>query len=180
MLKGNQFFRHYGKSLLKADDKEQKPKYSKEDFKRDWHMYKEIIRDSWIYLLTTFLNFTITLAIFPAVCSLVEPADPSGSDWDILYFVPVCCYVVFNLGDVIGKWAASWLQWPGPSMVGKIGLLVVVLARTAFIPLMMYCNVSPSDRKTEVKGKISQLVILTAYNFDFRLYLIRTGGTCST
>ena len=36
-------------------------------------------------------------------------------DWSTIYFVPVVCFVVYNLGDIIGKHMAVWIQWPGPS-----------------------------------------------------------------
>ncbi len=44
----------------------------------DMKMYREIISDSWIYQLATLINFTTTLAIFPAATVLIEPAVKTG------------------------------------------------------------------------------------------------------
>ena len=73
----------------------------------------------------------------------------SGS-WSKTYFVPVGCFVVFNIADYAGKQFAVWVQKPGPSKLGQISLLVATLLRLAFIPLFMFCNVSVNNRKTEV------------------------------
>jgi hypothetical protein len=45
---------------------------------------------------------------------------------------------------------AVWIQWPGPSKRGQWILLSMSLARNALIPLLFYCNLLPSDRKTPV------------------------------
>ncbi len=74
----------------------------------------------------------------------------SESDWCNIYFVPVVCFVVYNLGDIIGKHMAVWIQWPGPSKRGQWTLMAITLARIALIPLLFYCNLIPNDRKTDV------------------------------
>jgi hypothetical protein len=45
---------------------------------QDLAMFREILRDSFVYQVTTVLNFLITLAIFPAATVLVEPSEQSG------------------------------------------------------------------------------------------------------
>ena len=64
--------------------------------------------------------------------------------------MPVLCFVLFNLGDYLGKHLAVWAGWPGPSKAGQWILLAMSLARVAFIPLLMFCNVAPDDRNTKV------------------------------
>ena len=68
-----------------------------------------------------------------------------------VFFVPVMCFITYNLFDVVGKQLASWQQWPGTSTTGQTICLVASVARIVFIPLFMFCNVAPTDRKTEVR-----------------------------
>ncbi len=58
--------------------------------------------------------------------------------------------MVYNVGDVAGKWGAAALRWPGPSRVGQWATLAAAAARVALVPALMRCNVAPGDRNTEV------------------------------
>ncbi|TRY77281.1 hypothetical protein TCAL_10226 [Tigriopus californicus] len=119
--------------------------------KRDVRIYKEVMRDSWIYILVNLINFTTTLAVFPGIMVLVEPADSDlDTLWAKTFFVPVLCFVLYNLSDVLGKQLAVWLQWPSVSKWNQVILLGAAIVRIALIPLIMFCNVSPSLRRSEV------------------------------
>ena len=71
-------------------------------------------------------------------------------DWSRFYFVAVCCFVVFNIADYVGKQLAVWIQKPGPSKWGQLSLLVSSILRIGFIPLFMFCNVSVNNRETNI------------------------------
>ena len=104
-----------------------KAKIEGSQVKSDLKMFLSIGKKCWIYILATFLNFCATLIVFPAATVLVESSnsDPGmdlfiqiyfgkklffsnfkDSDWTKTYFVPVCCFVAFNLADYIGKTVA--------------------------------------------------------------------------
>ena len=100
--------------------------------------------------MITLLNFTVTLCVFPAVTVLAQSYDYPDTKWNEIYYVAVCCFVVFNLADYIGKQLAVWIQKPGPSRTGQLILLVASILRIAFIPLFMYCYVSVDNRKTPI------------------------------
>jgi len=57
--------------------------------------------------------------------------------------VPVCCFLVYNLGDYLGRTisAQPCLRKPG----SKLCLIIAVL-RIVFIPLLMVCNAAPDTR----------------------------------
>jgi len=114
------------------------------------YTYWEIFSHQWIYLAAIFVNFCTTLVVFPAVTALAEPAGGGNGDWEEVYFVPVLCFVVYNVADVIGKAAATHFLWPGLSKDGQWSVLVAACARIAFIPLIMKCNVAPNDRDNDV------------------------------
>ena len=73
-----------------------------------------------------------------------------SGDWSKFYFVAVCCFVVFNIADYVGKQLAVWIQKPGPSKWGQLSLLVSSILRIGFIPLFMFCNVSVNNRETNI------------------------------
>ena len=73
--------------------------------------------------------------------------------------MPVVCFVLFNFSDLVGKTMAQALRWPGPSKWGQAVLLTVSLARLALVPLLMFCNVSPHNRNTEVRLDGCQYVV---------------------
>ncbi|UZJ54850.1 hypothetical protein CBS101457_004170 [Exobasidium rhododendri] len=84
--------------------------------------------------------FTVTLAIFPALTARVQSTNNSLST---IVFVALH-FFVFNIGDLIGRIM--------PSLSSRFFLLrntktitTLCLLRTAFIPLVAYCNVSSSS-----------------------------------
>ena len=79
--------------------------------------------------------------------------------------MPVLCFVLFNFSDLFGKAMAQAWKWPGPSKWGQAVLLIVSLARLFLIPLLMFCNVSPNNRNTEVR----------LANCDFFFIYLRRG-----
>lgn len=132
-------------------------------------LYKNLGLSVWNYMLITLLNFAVTLCVFPAITALAESydSDPAGNHfqrrllqklqfcfiagkWSQIFYVPVCCFVVFNLGDYVGKQVAVWVQRPGPSVMGQVTLLLLAILRIGLIPLFMFSNVSVGNRSTGV------------------------------
>ena len=76
--------------------------------------------------------FCVTLGCFPAVTALVSSVDagPGGSDWANVYFVPVACFLLFNVGDYLGRFAAGKAQWPRPGRAGGAITLALSAARS--------------------------------------------------
>jgi equilibrative nucleoside transporter 1/2/3 len=118
--------------------------------KGDVEAYKHVFKHAWVYILATLINFTTTLIAFPAVTVLVRPISTESNTWNDTLFVPVLCFVLYNLGDYVGKTAASLVQWPKTSVKEQFLLLAMSIVRIAFIPLFMYCNVSPGNRDSQV------------------------------
>ncbi|KAL0970398.1 hypothetical protein UPYG_G00241400 [Umbra pygmaea] len=98
---------------------------------------KEVFKKIWVMAFCVTFVFTVTLALFPAVTVDVKTIYPGN--WE-LYFIPVCCFLLFNLGDWIGRSVTSIVQWPP-----KDSLLfpVLVVCRVVFVPLLLLCNVQP-------------------------------------
>ena len=124
-----EFFMFYSSTVTKKVQNEAVPKVN----------FKDIIRKTWIFNLSVFLNFFVTLGVFPSYHSLAETTS-SNQTWQ-KYFVPVACFLVFNVCDLLGRMVAHWVKWPKPSFSGSIITLVLSLARFSFIPLLLFCNI---------------------------------------
>jgi len=105
-----------------------------------------------IYAVSVFLIFMVTLTTFPSLTLLFHPVNKDEyKTWSEKYFIAVCCFVLFNVGDYVGRFIAEKVQWPKPGKINQpctvssIIVLVLSLARLVFIPLFMYCNAFESD-----------------------------------
>jgi len=104
-----------------------------------------IVRRIWIWILAVFLCFLVTLAVFPAVAVLVQSTD-KGNAWSDKYFIPVGCFLLYNIGDYVGRMFASLVKWPKATNFGGIFILLLSIVRLAFIPLFLFCNAAPKNR----------------------------------
>lgn len=95
----------------------------------------QVFKKIWVMAFCVTFVFTVTLSVFPAVT--VDVKTFNGGKWE-KYFIPVCCFLIFNVMDWFGRTVTTWLQWPG-----KASRLfpALVVSRLIFIPLLMMCNV---------------------------------------
>ncbi|EPY72297.1 equilibrative nucleoside transporter 1 [Camelus ferus] len=63
------------------------------------------------------------------------------------YFIPVSCFLTFNIFDWLGRSLTAFTMWPGKD---SLWLPSLVLARLAFVPLLLLCNVQPRRYLTAV------------------------------
>ncbi|XP_010587505.1 equilibrative nucleoside transporter 3 isoform X1 [Loxodonta africana] len=85
--------------------------------------------------------FLISALIFPAINANIESLNKgSGSLWTTKFFVPLTTFLMYNFADLCGRQITAWIQVPGPKSKLLPGL---VLLRTFFIPLFMFCNYQP-------------------------------------
>jgi len=95
-----------------------------------WSLWK-LFCASWRCQIAVFLNYTLTLSLFPGVMSLMV-WDNKGDEW-----FAVIQIFLFNFFDTIGKNLVTypWIlnRW------SHNGLLFASLCRLAFIPLFVMC-----------------------------------------
>ena len=103
-----------------------------------------IIKNTWVFNLALFINYFVTLGVFPSIPSLAETTSDNKT-WG-KYFVPVGCFLIFNACDLIGRIVAGFIKWPRATKVGSVLMLLLAIFRLAFIPLFIFCHVSPKDR----------------------------------
>ncbi|XP_025103673.1 equilibrative nucleoside transporter 1-like isoform X1 [Pomacea canaliculata] len=102
--------------------------------------FSSILKKVWPYGLTVGLVFYVTLACFPGLTSIIksvhyQPGDP----WTDKYFSPVVCFLMFNFGDLLGRFCTTWVHWPRNGQ----GALLIIMAvlRVVYIPLLMMCHI---------------------------------------
>uniref|UniRef100_A0A3B3TKN5 Solute carrier family 29 member 1a n=1 Tax=Poecilia latipinna TaxID=48699 RepID=A0A3B3TKN5_9TELE len=94
----------------------------------------------WVMALSVCFIFTVTIGTFPAVTvDVSSTVATSGGAWDT-YFIPVSCFLLFNVMDWGGRSLTAVCMWPGKD---SIWLPVLCGVRVVFIPLFMLCNVNP-------------------------------------
>lgn len=98
-----------------------------------------IFKQIWVMALSVCFIFTVTIGIFPAVTADVKSTVSDGGSWKT-YFIPVSCFLLFNVMDWAGRSLTAICMWPGKD---SIWLPVLVGLRVIFIPLFMLCNVQP-------------------------------------
>ncbi|XP_007478259.1 equilibrative nucleoside transporter 3 [Monodelphis domestica] len=85
--------------------------------------------------------FFISIIIFPSLSSNIESVNKSsGSLWTNKFFVPLTIFFLYNIADLCGRQIPAWIQIPGPKSKLLPGL---VLLRTFFVPLFIFCNYQP-------------------------------------
>ncbi|KAB5558901.1 hypothetical protein PHYPO_G00022580 [Pangasianodon hypophthalmus] len=98
-----------------------------------------IFKKIWVMALSVCFAFTITIGMFPAVAVDVKSTIAKGGLWE-KYFIPVSGFLLFNLGDWLGRSLTAVCLWPGKD--SKL-LPALLIARLIFVPLFMLCNVQP-------------------------------------
>ncbi|RXN27623.1 equilibrative nucleoside transporter 3 [Labeo rohita] len=102
---------------------------------------KPILKKTWVLGSCVFYVFFISIMIFPAVSSGIQSmSKDSGNPWATTYFVPLTSFLLYNVADFCGRQVTAWLQVPGPT---SCVLPVLVISRTALVPLFIFCNYQP-------------------------------------
>jgi len=88
------------------------------------------------------LTFICTLSLFPAYMSKIQPAYPTinypNTIWIDRLYAQVMTFLLFNLGDTLGRMISSKIQIP--SLLKPRLLFFLCCARFLFIPLFGFCH----------------------------------------
>ncbi|XP_011680171.2 equilibrative nucleoside transporter 1 [Strongylocentrotus purpuratus] len=103
-----------------------------------WTIFKQIK----MQVFNIWLTFVVTLAIFPVVLAGIPSVAENPSYFQEVYFIPLCCFFTFNLGDFFGSVLPAWFRWKWSSYTW-----LLVVSRLLFYPIFIFCNYRP-DRRT--------------------------------
>lgn len=98
-----------------------------------------IFKKIWLLALLVCFTFTVTIGTFPAIAADTKSTLADGGSWD-QYFIPVSCFLLFNLCDWAGRSFTAICMWPEKD---SLLLPVSIVCRLVFVPLFMLCNVQP-------------------------------------
>ncbi|KZC09006.1 PREDICTED: equilibrative nucleoside transporter 3 [Dufourea novaeangliae] len=133
--------------------------------------YSRIVKRIWQYGVSVFLVFFISLSVYPAVTVLVESQyKGKGHAWNDVYFVPTVTYLIFSMGDYVGRIFSGIFQWPKnkPWQVMLLSSLRVI-----FIPALMFCNAQPRHHLPVYIHNDLYYILLTI------LFAISNGYLCN-
>ncbi|XP_068209553.1 equilibrative nucleoside transporter 1-like [Palaemon carinicauda] len=129
----------------------------------------EIMKEIWPVALSVTGVFFVTLAAFPVLCVKVMSTS-SNDTWRNIYFQPVATFLLFNVGDYVGRLSAGFILWPRK---GSWILYLFVLLRLVFIPLFLLCNHDP-------KSNIPSVFTHDAWYIIIMLLFSLSNGYCSS
>ncbi|XP_042295416.1 equilibrative nucleoside transporter 2 isoform X2 [Sceloporus undulatus] len=95
-----------------------------------------VLKKIWQLALCIVMVFSITLSVFPAITASVASTSENKT-WR-KFFTPVCCFLLFNVMDWLGRSTTSYFLWPDKFLQL---LPAVVGLRLLFVPLLLLCNI---------------------------------------
>ncbi|KAG8522625.1 Equilibrative nucleoside transporter 2 [Galemys pyrenaicus] len=123
-----------------------------------------VFRKIWLTALCLVLVFTVTLSVFPAITAMVTSSTSPGK-WS-QFFNPICCFLLFNVMDWLGRSLTSYFLWPDED--SRLLPLLVSL-RFLFVPLFMLCHVPG-------RARLPVLFPQDAYFITFMLLFAVSNG----
>ncbi|XP_072772543.1 equilibrative nucleoside transporter 2-like [Nerophis lumbriciformis] len=143
--------------LSSADEKEQ---VSEDHGERSSVLL--VFKKIWIMAACVTCVFAVTLSVFPAVTVRVESVYTHSATWGHI-FTCVCCFIVFNAMDLLGRSAPSLAQWPP-----KDSWLfpAAIASRLVFVPLLMTCNIPHSKLSVFFRHDAAFATIMALFAFS--------------
>ncbi|XP_070622435.1 equilibrative nucleoside transporter 2 [Erythrolamprus reginae] len=95
-----------------------------------------VLKKIWLLALSIVMDFSISLSVFPAITTRIVSSSPDPS-WQ-KFFTPVCCFLLFNVMDWLGRSSTSYFLWPQKHLrllPAAVGL------RLFLIPMFLLCNI---------------------------------------
>lgn len=115
-----------------------------------------IFKKVWIECITSMLIYWITLSVFPAICVLALSQNyKNGDSWNQIFFLPICCFLLFNVSDFVGRTICKWI-----SISSRWLLLLISFIRIVYIPLFMMCDTHPRSYLPVIFGDIGYIILI--------------------
>ncbi|XP_070770346.1 equilibrative nucleoside transporter 2-like [Enoplosus armatus] len=121
-----------------------------------------VFKKIWLMAACVTCVFAVTLSVFPVITVRVQTVYTDSAAWKKV-FTCVCCFVVFNVMDLVGRGAPSLVQWPSKE---SVLFPAAVLSRLVFIPLLMMCNVQNSRLTVLFSHDFAFVTIMALFSFS--------------
>ncbi|XP_063740011.1 equilibrative nucleoside transporter 2-like isoform X2 [Eleginops maclovinus] len=122
----------------------------------------QVFKKIWLMAVCVTCVFAVTLSVFPVIPLRVKSVYQDSPVWDKV-FTCVCCFIVFNAMDLVGRGAPSLVQWPSKE---SPLFPITVLSRLVFIPLLMMCNLENSKLTVLFSHDCAFVTIMALFSFS--------------
>uniref|UniRef100_A0A146LIP6 Equilibrative nucleoside transporter 3 n=3 Tax=Lygus hesperus TaxID=30085 RepID=A0A146LIP6_LYGHE len=102
--------------------------------------YTAILKKIWVHGMSLWYCFVVMFTVYPAVTVLIKSTTVGNPTWTDVYFVPVVTFLLYSVCDYAGRIISAYLTI---SEKRTWWIVTISLARTGFIPLIMFCNAQP-------------------------------------
>ncbi|XP_068451670.1 equilibrative nucleoside transporter 2-like [Clinocottus analis] len=121
-----------------------------------------VFKKIWLMAACVTCVFAVSLSAFPVITVRVQTVYKDDAAWDKV-FTCVCCFIVFNVMDVVGRGVPYLVQWP--SKESRL-LPIAALSRLVFIPLLMMCNIQTSWLPVLFHHDVAFVAIMALFSFS--------------
>lgn len=115
----------------------------------------KLVKDTLPQGYACFCVLYFTFIMFPAVLSTLESCGDPDSLWAKRYFLPVSLFLVFNVGDLIGRLVARLVEFPGRALIPWY-----TTGRVMFVILLLMCNLQPRSLPVWFSDDIAPSVLV--------------------
>lgn len=120
-----------------------------------------VFKKIWLMALCISCVFAVTLSVFPVITVRVQTVYKENKAW-VKVFTCVCCFIVFNVMDVVGRSTPYLVQWPARQ--SRL-FPAAVLSRVVFVPLLMMCNVQDSKLCVLFSHDVAFVLLMALFSF---------------
>lgn len=103
-------------------------------------------------IYAVFITLMVTLSVFPGVTASVRSTSTNDAFCD-MWFVPVCTFLIYNIGDTFGRFLTSLVQLPAKESTCQ--LYFWSTCRVIFIVIFPLCNI-PRSPDASIPNLITQ------------------------
>ncbi|XP_072031388.1 equilibrative nucleoside transporter 3-like [Amphiura filiformis] len=76
---------------------------------------------------------------------MVAPTSENMAPFMQKFFIPITCFLLFNVCDFLGSCVPAWVKWPSAKYTW-----ILTTARILFYPIFLFSNYRPATRHLPV------------------------------
>lgn len=152
-----------------SDVDQDNPSETRSD-QKDEATFLSVFRATWQFCTANFITLVITLLLFPAALSNLQPS----TDKIPQHVYTVLIFLVFSVGDVAGALTSTFFSLP------RNLVLPLSITRLLFIPLTLMCNIQPRSLPVWFSADCCPAIIYFTMAWSNGVVLSIAATYCST
>jgi len=155
MLRYNKYYRTIHREVVL------KKEIVKKSCKEEVLKLKPVFKATWRLQIQLFYMTTVSLACNPNLQLGIQHQPDFPAKLQIYYY-DILCFLTFYLSSMIGNFVTLKVKCPGPRTI-----VIPVVLRTLFVPILMFCNYMPEKRRTPVLFHHDSIHGITSFMLGF-------------